>query len=134
MGVFLFLSIVNAGSLRTDYILSNRGKVVEATITGEYGQKKKMVTCTYEVDGITYPALAQTPRDLEYSPDMAGNKVLLTYDPLDPKIHSYGDKPGTFLEEFSVGITFLCLACAFVAYVSIVAKRDFITEPLPNPR
>src|SRR6266498_4527168 len=74
---FVIFSIAMAINVSADYVLSKRGKVIGATITGEYGKKKKMVTCTYEVKGIVYPALASTPRDLEYSPLMTGTTVLV---------------------------------------------------------
>ena len=133
---FCFLSIGMGTTLPFHYVLSKRGKTVEATITGEYGHKKKMVTCQYEVNGNTYTSCASTPNDflhspVEYSPALIGAKVLITYDPVNPKDSLDGDRREKFAGDFCRDLIGVFLACLFFAFTSRLARRDFLAKNFP---
>lgn len=116
--VFCIGILVLSFSLPTEYILSKRGKVTEATITGGYG-RKTIVACTYEVDGIIYHTGAETPKDIsgspvEYSPSLIGRKVLITYDPQNPETALDGDRRGTFGEQLALMLFSMVLFSTFI--------------------
>lgn len=118
--VFSFGLIVFSFSLPTDYVLSKRGKIIEATITGRASPGKNTVTCAYEVDGVIYRAYAGTPKDItgssgEYSPSLIGGKVTITYDPLHPETTLDGDMRGRFIEQLCLAILGPAIPAAFLA-------------------
>jgi len=130
---FAFWSVGLGSSMPTLYVLSTRGKTIEATITGGFASKPNMMTCRYEVDGNTYSTSASTPTDrtgssLKYDSGMIGSKITVTYDPRNPASCLDRDRRGSFNFDFFSALLAILGMSLFVGYMGHLRKRECLKK------
>jgi hypothetical protein len=125
---FVFFSLVMSLLLPFEYGISKRGQTIEATVTRQADYKKQMMICEYEVNGTVFTTSVLTPNAVDFSPDLVGRKVLVTFDPFHPANAKEGDARGGFGVSVIFCLLFLVFICFMFGLLGRGMKQNYLVK------